>query len=59
MGPAVEEAQNDRIQKKEALQTDIQEVHMVIWHMNVEAHLYAIYSRFNGTGSTMIHGAWS
>ncbi len=37
---------NGRIQKEEVLQTDIQEVYMmVILHMEIEAHLCTMYSR--------------
>lgn len=59
MVPAVEEVQNGRIQKREVLQTDIQEVQMmVILHMEIKAHLYTIYSRYSVVLSPLTHVAW-
>ena len=60
MVPAVEEVQNGRIQKREVLQTDIQEVHMMdILRMEQEAHLYTICSRYSVTPvSTLTHCVW-
>lgn len=48
MGPAVEEVQNGRIQKRDVLKTDNQEARMmvIILHMEIEAHMLTTYSRF-------------
>ena len=54
MVPAVEEVQNGKIQRREILQTDIQEVYMmVLLHMQIKAHLYTVYNKYSVTPSTI------
>ena len=43
MGPAVEEVQNGRIQKKDVLKTDIQEVHTTV-NLHMQKHICTPYT---------------